>query len=98
LKSGFNRLHLTATPTRHERKSLGFASLYIVHTFISLVISAGAIMTTTVPSASQWGSPNARRRALLVHGMNSSSHTFHRVASALAAKGQSSSSEFSIFG
>ncbi|OAX39176.1 alpha/beta-hydrolase [Rhizopogon vinicolor AM-OR11-026] len=44
-------------------------------------------MTATVPSASQWGSPNARKRALLVHGMNSSSHTFHRVASALAAKG-----------
>ncbi|OAX38466.1 alpha/beta-hydrolase [Rhizopogon vinicolor AM-OR11-026] len=44
-------------------------------------------MTTTVPSASQWGSPNAKKRALLVHGMNSSSHTFHRVASTLAAKG-----------
>ncbi|KAG1892758.1 Alpha/Beta hydrolase protein [Suillus subluteus] len=42
---------------------------------------------TTVPSASQWGSPTACRRALLIHGLNSSSHTFHRVASALAAKG-----------
>ncbi|KAG2339856.1 alpha/beta-hydrolase [Suillus weaverae] len=42
---------------------------------------------TTVPSASQWGSPTASRRAFLVHGLNSSSHTFHRVASALAAKG-----------
>jgi len=42
---------------------------------------------TTVPSASQWGSPTASRRALLIHGLNSSSHTFHRVASALAAKG-----------
>ncbi|KAG1755985.1 Alpha/Beta hydrolase protein [Suillus lakei] len=42
---------------------------------------------TTVPSASQWGSPTASRRALLVHGLNSSSHTFHRVASAIAAKG-----------
>ncbi|KAG1780282.1 Alpha/Beta hydrolase protein [Suillus placidus] len=42
---------------------------------------------TTVPSASQWGSPTASRRAFLIHGLNSSSHTFHRVASALAAKG-----------
>ncbi|KAG1755986.1 Alpha/Beta hydrolase protein [Suillus lakei] len=42
---------------------------------------------TTVPSASQWGSPTASRRALLIHGLNSSSHTFHRVASTLAAKG-----------
>ncbi|KAG2158936.1 Alpha/Beta hydrolase protein [Suillus bovinus] len=33
---------------------------------------------TTVPSASQWGSPTASRRALLIHGLNSSSHTFHR--------------------
>ncbi|KAG1892756.1 Alpha/Beta hydrolase protein [Suillus subluteus] len=41
----------------------------------------------TVPSASQWGSPSASRRALLIHGLNSSSHTFHRVVSALAAKG-----------
>lgn len=41
---------------------------------------------TTVPSASQWGSPTANKRALLIHGLNSSSHTFHRVASALAAK------------
>ncbi|KAG1820468.1 Alpha/Beta hydrolase protein [Suillus subaureus] len=41
----------------------------------------------TVPSASQWGSPTASRRALLIHGLNSSSHTFHRVASVLAAKG-----------
>ncbi|KIK43350.1 hypothetical protein CY34DRAFT_11804 [Suillus luteus UH-Slu-Lm8-n1] len=45
---------------------------------------------TTVPSASQWGSPTASRRALFVHGLNSSSHTFHRVASMLAAKGTSS--------
>ncbi|KAG2156170.1 Alpha/Beta hydrolase protein [Suillus clintonianus] len=44
-------------------------------------------MTVAVPSASQWGSPTASRRALLIHGSNSSSHTFHRVASALAAKG-----------
>jgi pimeloyl-ACP methyl ester carboxylesterase len=44
-------------------------------------------MTTTVPSASQWGSPTASKRAFLIHGLNSSSHTFHRVASALAAKG-----------
>ncbi|KAG1753767.1 Alpha/Beta hydrolase protein [Suillus paluster] len=42
---------------------------------------------TTIPSSSQWGSPTASRRALLIHGFNSSSHTFHRVASALAAKG-----------
>ncbi|KAJ8592115.1 alpha/beta-hydrolase [Rhizopogon salebrosus TDB-379] len=42
---------------------------------------------TTVPSASQWGSPNAKKRVLIVHGINSSSHAFHRVASALAAKG-----------
>ncbi|KAG2152883.1 Alpha/Beta hydrolase protein [Suillus clintonianus] len=41
----------------------------------------------TVPSASQWGFPTASKRALLIHGLNSSSHTFHRVASALAAKG-----------
>ncbi|KAG1797441.1 Alpha/Beta hydrolase protein [Suillus plorans] len=41
----------------------------------------------SVPSASQWGSPIASKRALLIHGGNSSSHTFHRVASMLAAKG-----------
>ncbi|KAG2074461.1 alpha/beta-hydrolase [Suillus decipiens] len=44
-------------------------------------------MSNTVPSATQWGSPTARKRALLIHGLNSSSHTFHRVASMLAAKG-----------
>ncbi|KIK44457.1 hypothetical protein CY34DRAFT_802655 [Suillus luteus UH-Slu-Lm8-n1] len=44
-------------------------------------------MTTSIPSASQWGSPTASRKALLIHGLNSSSHTFHRVASALAAQG-----------
>ncbi|KAG2139142.1 Alpha/Beta hydrolase protein [Suillus bovinus] len=43
--------------------------------------------SATVPSASQWGSPTATRKALLIHGGNSSSHTFHRVASMLAAKG-----------
>jgi len=42
---------------------------------------------TTIPSASQWGSPTASKRALLIHGLNSSSLTFHRVASMLAAKG-----------
>ncbi|KAG2058948.1 alpha/beta-hydrolase [Suillus hirtellus] len=42
---------------------------------------------TTVPSASQWGSPTANRRAFLIHGLDSSSHTFHRVASTLATKG-----------
>ncbi|KAG1741662.1 Alpha/Beta hydrolase protein [Suillus lakei] len=42
---------------------------------------------TAVPSASQWGSPTASKRALLIHGLNSSSHTFHRVAPTLAAKG-----------
>ncbi|KAG2036407.1 Alpha/Beta hydrolase protein [Suillus americanus] len=48
---------------------------------------------TTVPSASQWGSPTATKRALLIHGLNSSSYTFHRVASILAAKGGSPSLE-----
>ncbi|KAG2357629.1 Alpha/Beta hydrolase protein [Suillus spraguei] len=43
--------------------------------------------STTVPSACQWGSPIASKRALLIHGSNSSSHTFHRVGSMLAAKG-----------
>ncbi|KAG1741660.1 Alpha/Beta hydrolase protein [Suillus lakei] len=43
--------------------------------------------TVQVPSASQWGSLTASRRALLIHGSKSSSHTFHRVASTLAAKG-----------
>ncbi|KAG1820469.1 uncharacterized protein BJ212DRAFT_1340304 [Suillus subaureus] len=44
----------------------------------------------TVPSASQWGSPTAGRRAFLIHDLNSSSRTFHRVALALAAKRESS--------
>ncbi|KAG2074489.1 hypothetical protein BDR04DRAFT_1093235 [Suillus decipiens] len=43
--------------------------------------------TSTVPSASQWGFPTASKRALLIHSSNSSSHTFHRVGSMLAAKG-----------
>jgi pimeloyl-ACP methyl ester carboxylesterase len=48
---------------------------------------------TTIPSASQWGSPTASKRALLIHGLSSSSLTFHRVASMLAAKGRSFSLE-----
>ncbi|KAG1797439.1 Alpha/Beta hydrolase protein [Suillus plorans] len=50
--------------------------------------------SATVPSASQWGSPIASKRALLIHGLNSSSHTFHHVASMLAAKGGSSAFVF----
>ncbi|KAN0097342.1 hypothetical protein V8E55_001788 [Tylopilus felleus] len=41
----------------------------------------------SVPSATVWGLPTARKHALLIHGLTSSSHTWHRVASSLAAQG-----------
>ncbi|KAN0092628.1 Alpha/Beta hydrolase fold [Tylopilus felleus] len=40
-----------------------------------------------VLSATTWGSPTATKHALLIHGLTSSSHTWHRVASLLAAQG-----------
>ncbi|KAH7916349.1 Alpha/Beta hydrolase protein [Hygrophoropsis aurantiaca] len=40
-----------------------------------------------VPSATRWGSPTATKHALLVHGLTSSSHTWHKVAQALVAEG-----------
>ncbi|KIJ70496.1 hypothetical protein HYDPIDRAFT_143951 [Hydnomerulius pinastri MD-312] len=42
---------------------------------------------TSTPSASQWGSPAATKRALLIHGLTSSSHTWEGVAQALAGAG-----------
>ncbi|KAG9317574.1 Alpha/Beta hydrolase protein [Chiua virens] len=42
---------------------------------------------TTIPSATMWGSPTATKHALLIHGLTSSSHTWHRVGSSLAAQG-----------
>ncbi|KAF8556539.1 alpha/beta-hydrolase [Imleria badia] len=36
---------------------------------------------------STWGSPTATKHALLTHGLTSCSHTWHRVASSLAAQG-----------
>ncbi|KAF8450401.1 Alpha/Beta hydrolase protein [Boletus edulis BED1] len=41
---------------------------------------------TSIPSATVWGSPTARKHALLIHGLTSSSHTWHRVASSLAGQ------------
>jgi len=38
-------------------------------------------------SASQWGSPLAPRRALLIHGLTSSSHTWETFAQLLVAEG-----------
>ncbi|KIJ11454.1 hypothetical protein PAXINDRAFT_171776 [Paxillus involutus ATCC 200175] len=37
-----------------------------------------------VPSATQWGTPAASKRALLIHGNTSSSHTWETIAQALA--------------
>ncbi|KAF9233203.1 Alpha/Beta hydrolase protein [Melanogaster broomeanus] len=34
-----------------------------------------------------WGSPTATKHALLIHGLTSSSHTWHRIAPPLAAQG-----------
>ena len=42
---------------------------------------------TSVPSATTWGSPASTKHALLIHGLASSSHTWHRVASSLATQG-----------
>ncbi|KAH0833462.1 Alpha/Beta hydrolase protein [Lanmaoa asiatica] len=42
---------------------------------------------TSIPSATTWGSPTATKHALLIHGLTSSSHTWRRVASSLAAQG-----------
>jgi hypothetical protein len=39
-------------------------------------------------SASQWGSPNASRRALLIHGLTMSSNSWESVAQLLVAEGQ----------
>lgn len=44
---------------------------------------------TSIPSATLWGSLTARKHALLIHGLTSSSHTWHTVASSLAAQGMS---------
>ncbi|KIJ60993.1 hypothetical protein HYDPIDRAFT_177195 [Hydnomerulius pinastri MD-312] len=41
----------------------------------------------SVPSATQWGSPAASKRAFLIHGNTSSSHTWESVAQALARAG-----------
>ncbi|KAG0702371.1 Alpha/Beta hydrolase protein [Suillus ampliporus] len=38
-------------------------------------------------SASQWGSPTASRRALLIHGLTMSSHSWEGIAQSLAAEG-----------
>jgi len=42
---------------------------------------------TTVPSATQWGLPTSSKRALLIHGLTCSSHTWERVAQALVEAG-----------
>ncbi|KIM63749.1 hypothetical protein SCLCIDRAFT_1213905 [Scleroderma citrinum Foug A] len=43
---------------------------------------------SSVPSATQWGLPaSSNRRALLIHGLTSSSHTWERVAQALVEAG-----------
>lgn len=42
---------------------------------------------TPVPSATQWGSPAASRRAFLIHGNTCSSHTWETVAQSLAKAG-----------
>ncbi|KAG1753773.1 Alpha/Beta hydrolase protein [Suillus paluster] len=41
----------------------------------------------TSMSASQWGSPTASKRALLIHGMTMSSHSWEGLAQILAAEG-----------
>ncbi|KAF8556536.1 alpha/beta-hydrolase [Imleria badia] len=41
----------------------------------------------SVPSAATWGPPTATKHALLIHGLTSSSHTWHRVAASLVAEG-----------
>lgn len=42
---------------------------------------------TPVPSATQWGSPAASKRAFLIHGNTCSSHTWETVAQSLAKEG-----------
>ncbi|KAH0839489.1 hypothetical protein J3R83DRAFT_302 [Lanmaoa asiatica] len=42
---------------------------------------------TPVPSATQWGSPGASKRAFLIHGNTCSSHTWETVAQSLAKAG-----------
>ncbi|KAF9224478.1 alpha/beta-hydrolase [Gyrodon lividus] len=42
---------------------------------------------TPVPSATQWGAPAASKRALLIHGNTSSSHTWETIGQALAKAG-----------
>ncbi|KAF8131013.1 Alpha/Beta hydrolase protein [Boletus edulis] len=42
---------------------------------------------TPVPSATQWGSPAASKRAFLIHGNTCSSHTWETVAQSLAKAG-----------
>ena len=49
--------------------------------------SSSLIIMSSVPSGTTWGSPTATKHALLIHGLSSSSHTWHRVASSLAAQG-----------
>ena len=39
-------------------------------------------------SASQWGSPNGPRRALLIHGLTMCSNSWETVARLLVAEGQ----------
>ena len=40
-----------------------------------------------VPSATQWGLPTSSKKALLIHGVTLSSHTWERVAQALVEAG-----------
>ena len=40
-----------------------------------------------VPSATQWGLPTSSKRAFLIHGLTSSSHTWERVAQGLVEVG-----------
>ena len=42
---------------------------------------------STVHSATQWGLPTSSKRALLIHGLTCSSHTWERVAQALVEAG-----------
>ncbi|KAF8833940.1 hypothetical protein BDN67DRAFT_976339 [Paxillus ammoniavirescens] len=42
---------------------------------------------TPIPSAAQWGTPAASKRALLIHGNTSSAYTWETIAQALAKAG-----------
>lgn len=80
---GWPLMEVTALCYLYERLSLSGPHRVSDHQ----IFSFSTVIMTCIPSATVWGSPTARKNALLIHGLTSSSNTWHKVASSLAAEG-----------